>query len=116
MRQSILVNAAVQGDSVSQDDAEEIWQWMKGEPSFAALPPLKRAELIRALAIKARNPAEIRAMAIPIAQLALIFECEATWLAPRFDQLLRLAGAQRGRGDGIGRYVDRQHAARRSFV
>ena len=91
-KQSILVNAAVQGADVSREDAEEIWQWMKEETSFAALPPLKRAELIKTLAIKARKPAEIRAMAIPIAQLALIFECDPLWLAPRFDQLLRLYG------------------------
>lgn len=90
-KQSILVNAAVQGADVSREDAEEIWQWMK-EKSFAALPPLKRAELIKTLAIKARKPAEIRAMAIPIAQLALIFECDPLWLAPCFDQLLRLYG------------------------
>lgn len=91
-RQSILVNAAVQGAEMSREDAEEIWQWMKGEKSFAAVAPLRRAELIKALAIRARNPAEIRAMAIPIAQLALIFECDPVWLAPRFDQLLRLYG------------------------
>jgi hypothetical protein len=91
-KQSILVNAAVQGAEMSREDAEEIWHWMKGEKSFAALAPLIRAELIRTLAIKARNPAEIHAMAIPIAQLALIFECDPVWLAPRFDQLLRLYG------------------------
>lgn len=95
-KQSILVNAAVQGADLSREDAEEIWQWMKGEKSFAALPPLKRAELIKALAIKARRPAEIRAMAIPIAQLALVFECDPVWLAPRFDQLLRLYGHDAG--------------------
>lgn len=91
-KQSILVNAAVQGDDVSVTEAEEIWQWMGEEESFAALPPLKRAELIGALAAKARKPAEIRAMAVPIAQLALIFGCNPGWLAPRFDQLLRLSG------------------------
>ena len=95
-KQSILVNAAVQGADVSREDAEEIWQWMKGEKSFAAIPPLKRAELIKALATEARKPAEIRAMAIPIAQLALIFECDPLWLAPRFDQLLRLYGNDAG--------------------
>ena len=75
-QQSILVNAAVQGAEMSREDAEETWQWMKGEKSFAAVAPLRRAELIKTLAIRARNPAEIRAMAVPIAQLALIFECD----------------------------------------
>jgi hypothetical protein len=91
-KQSILVNAAVQGGDVSVNEAEEIWHWMGEEESFAALPPLKRAELIRALAAKARKPAEIRAMAVPIAQLAMVFDCDPDWLAPRFDQLLRLYG------------------------
>ncbi len=69
---------------------------MKGEKSFAAIPPLKRADLIKALAIKARNPEEIRAMAVPVAQLSLIFDCDPLWLAPRFDQLLRLYGHDAG--------------------
>ena len=91
-KQSILVGAAVQGNGVSREDAEEIWQWMGREKSFAALSPLTRAELIRALAAKARKPEEIRAMSAPIAQLGLIFNCDTNWLAPRFDQLLRLYG------------------------
>jgi len=91
-KQSILVSAAVQGAKVSREDTEEIWQWMGGGKSFAALLPLKRAELIKALAIKARTPAEIRAMAVPIAGLSLIFDCDPVWLAPHFDQLLRLYG------------------------
>jgi hypothetical protein len=91
-KQLILVGAAVQGADVSRQDAEDIWQWMGTEKSFAAIPPLKRAELIKALAIKARKPEEIRAMAVPIAQLSLIFDCDPLWLAPRFDQLLRLYG------------------------
>ena len=90
--QSVLVSAAVQGADVSREEAEEIWHWMGGEESFAALSPLKRAELTKALAARARKPAEIKAMAIPIAQLSLIFGCDPIWLAPHFDQLLRLYG------------------------
>lgn len=90
--QSILISAAVQGADITKEEAEEIWRWMKGEKSFAAIPPLKRAELIKALAVKARKPEEIRAMAVPIAQLSLIFDCDPLWLAPLFDQLLRLDG------------------------
>jgi hypothetical protein len=91
-KQSILISAAAQGPDVDRKEAEEIWQWMGAEESFASIPPLKRAELIKALAAKARKPEEIRAMAVPIAQLSLIFECDPLWLAPRFDQLLRLYG------------------------
>lgn len=89
-KESILVSASAQGADVNVDDAEEIWRWMGREKSFAVLHPLKRAELIRVLAAQARNPAEIRAIAVPIAQLALVFGCDPVWLAPRFDQLLRL--------------------------
>jgi hypothetical protein len=90
--QSILISAAVQGADLTKEEAQEIWRWMKGEESFAAIPPLKRSELIKALAVKARKPREIRAMVIPIAQLSLVFDCDPLWLAPRFDQLLRLYG------------------------
>jgi len=90
--QSILASAAAQSAEVTKEEAEKVWQWMKEEKSFAAIPPLKRAELIKALAVKARKPEEIRAMAVPIAQLSLIFDCDPLWLAPRFDQLLRLYG------------------------
>ena len=91
-KQSILVDASVQGADVSVEEAEEIWQWMKSEKSFAVMPPLKRAELIRELAGKARSPDEIRVAAGPIAQLSVVFGCDPNWLAPRFDQLLRLYG------------------------
>jgi hypothetical protein len=111
-KQSILVDAAVQGADVSREGAEEIWQWMKGEESFAALPPLKRAELIKALAIKARKPAEIRAMAIPIAQLALIFECDPVWLAPRFDRLLRLYGHDAGEAPEVADTLTARRSSR----
>lgn len=91
-KQSILAGAGAQGTDIGVDEADEIWQWMKKQKSFAVLDPLKRAELIRALASQARNPDEIRAMAVPIAQLAVVFDCDPIWLAPRFDQLLRLYG------------------------
>lgn len=91
-KQSILIRAAVQGPDVTKEEAEEIWQWMTGETSFAAVPPLTRAELIETLAVKARKPQEIKEMAVPIAELSLIFNCDLRWLAPRFDRLLRLYG------------------------
>ena len=54
------------------------------------LPPLKRGELIRALAEQARSPSEIRPMAIAIAQLSVVFDYDPIKLSPRFDQMLRL--------------------------
>jgi hypothetical protein len=89
-KEAILVSASAQGADVSVSEAEELWRWMGRETAFAVLHPLKRAELIRALTAQARNPTEIRAMAVPIAQLALVFDCDPEWLTPRFDQLLRL--------------------------
>lgn len=95
-KQSILISAAVQGADISREEAEEIWGWMNEDKSFAAIPPLVRADLVKALAMKARNRQEIQAMAVPIAQLSLIFDCDPLWLAPRFDQLLRLYGHKAG--------------------
>jgi hypothetical protein len=91
-KQSVLVAAAVQSASMSRDDADALWQWMNGHEAFGVLGAIERAELIQALAGQARTPAEIRPMAIAVAQLSVIFECDAVWLAPRFDQLLRLYG------------------------
>lgn len=90
--QSVLVGAAVQSTSMSRDDAETLWRWMKQQRAFGVFPPIERSKLIRALAGQARNPDEIRPMAIAVAQLSVIFDCDAVWLAPRFDQLLRLYG------------------------
>ncbi|MGH6866777.1 MAG: hypothetical protein ACREDO_11555 [Methyloceanibacter sp.] len=91
-KQAILTAASVQGSAVSVNDAEEIWRGMGRQKSFSTLPPLGRAELIRALSVQAREPEEIKAMSAPIAQLSVIFGCDPQWLAPRFDQLLRLYG------------------------
>jgi hypothetical protein len=90
--QSVLVGAAVQSTAMSRDEAETLWKWMKRERAFGVLPPIERSELIRALAGQARTPDEIRPMATAIAQLSMIFDCDAVWLAPRFGQLLRLYG------------------------
>jgi hypothetical protein len=89
-KQSVLVGAAVRSTSMDRQDAETLWRWMNGHEAFGVLGAIERAELIRALAGQARTPAEIRPMATAIAQLSVIFDCEAVWLAPRFDQLLRL--------------------------
>jgi hypothetical protein len=100
-KDSILTAAAVQGVKLGREQAEELWHWMGGEGSFGAMRPLVRAELIRSLAGLARDPAEIRAMAPPIAALSLIFDCDPLWLAPRFDQLLRLYGHEASEAEAL---------------
>jgi hypothetical protein len=91
-KQSILVDASVQSTNMSAEEADEIWHWMGKQKAFAVMRPLERGELIRALAGQARSPSEIRPMAVAIAQLSVIFDCNAIWLTPRFDQVLRLYG------------------------
>ncbi len=91
-KQSILVDASVQSSDMSVEEADEIWHWMKKQNAFAVMRPLRRGELIGALAGQARSPSEIRPMAVAVAQLSVIFDCDPIWLAPRFDQLLRLYG------------------------
>ncbi len=89
-KQSVLVGAVVRSTSMNREEADALWRWMNRHEAFGVLGAIERAELIRALAGQARTPAEIRPMAIAISQLSVIFDCEAVWLAPRFDQLLRL--------------------------
>lgn len=89
-KQSILVDASVQSRDMSAEEADEIWHWMKSQKAFAVIRPLRRGELIGALAAQARSPSEMRPMALAVAQLSVIFDCDPIWLAPRFDQLLRL--------------------------
>jgi hypothetical protein len=91
-KQSILVDASVQSTDMTVEEADEIWHWMKKQKAFAVIRPLRRGELIGALAGQARSPSEIRPMAVAVAQLSVIFDCDPIWLAPRFDQLLRLYG------------------------
>lgn len=91
-KQSILVDAIVRSSDMTAEDADALYEWMNGEGAFTVLRPLERADLIRAPAGQARKPSEIRPMAIAISQLAVISGCDAIWLAPRFDQLLRLYG------------------------
>lgn len=89
-KQAILVEASVQSADMSVEEAGEIWEWMRKEKAFAVIRPLQCGELIRVLAEQARSPQEIRPMAVAVAQLSVIFDHDALWLAPRFDQLLRL--------------------------
>ncbi|MCW3025659.1 MAG: hypothetical protein JWM29_1091 [Solirubrobacterales bacterium] len=56
------------------------------------LGPTDRAELISLLADRARNPAEIEDIAVPVAMLRTIHGVKLPWLVERFDRLLRLSG------------------------
>jgi hypothetical protein len=89
-KEAILVDASVQSADMSVEEAGEIWDWMRKKKAFAVIRPLQRGDLIRALAEQARSPQEIRPMAVAVAQLSVIFDHDVLWLAPRFDQLLRL--------------------------
>jgi hypothetical protein len=89
-KEAILVDASVQSVDMSVEEAGEIWDWMSKEKAFAVIRPLQRGDLIRVLAEQARSPQEIRPMAVAVAQLSVIFDHDVLWLAPRFDQLLRL--------------------------
>lgn len=91
-KQSILIDASVQSADMSFEEADEIWDWMGRQKAFAVMRPLERGKLIRALAEQARSAHEIRPMAVAIAQLSVIFGCNAVWLTPRFYQVLRLYG------------------------
>lgn len=91
-KQSILVDASVQSADMSVEEADQVWVWMSRQQAFAVMRPLERGALIRALAEQARSAQEIRPMAKAIAQLSVIFDCDAIWLTPRFDQILRLYG------------------------
>jgi hypothetical protein len=91
-KQALLTAGAVQGRDLTVGQLEQIYDSMATEGAFATLPPLKRAELIRDLATRARSPEEIWPMARTIAQLAVLFDGDVTWIAPRFDQLLCRTG------------------------
>jgi hypothetical protein len=89
-KEAILVDASVQSADMSVEEADEIWGWMSKEKAFAVIRPLQRGELIRVLAEQARSAQEIRPMSVAVAQLSVIFDHDVLWLAPHFDQLLRL--------------------------
>ncbi len=90
-KQALLLEGAAQAD-VAVTELERIWKWMRAERAFATLSPIARAQLIQELCVRARTPEEIRVMAVPLAQLMTIFNCEPGELVPRYDQLLRRAG------------------------
>lgn len=93
-RQDLLLYAATQSDS----SKEEIYALEKrlgkmGGP-FRQMGPIERSILIRALAERARSPAEIEQIAHPLALLWVVHRPDLNWLAGTFDQLLRLHGLE----------------------
>jgi hypothetical protein len=91
-KDALLTSAVVQSDGLTRDEVDGLWRWTSYQEELVTLGPLGRARLIQLLAIQARTPAEIRAMAVPIGSLSIIFDEEPGALVPRFDQLLRLYG------------------------
>ena len=91
MRQEeILLYAATQCDAAKQD-MYAISKWMRQERGpFALMGPLERAELISELAQRARQPHEMKEMALPIALLWAVHRPDLGWLVEHFDRLLRL--------------------------
>jgi hypothetical protein len=93
-QEEVLLYAATQCDA-SKEDMVALSDWMKKEGGpFRLMGPLERAALISELAQRARQPAEMREMAEPIALLWVVHRPELGWLVEHFDRLLRLYGMQ----------------------
>jgi hypothetical protein len=95
-QEEVLLYAATQCDS-SKDQMYELTKWLRQEGGpFALMGPLERASLICQLAQRARQPAEMKAMARPIALLWAVHRPELDWFVDNFDRLLRLYGMDAG--------------------
>jgi hypothetical protein len=91
-QEELLLYAATQCDSTKEEiyALEKRLRKMRGP--FRQMGPIDRATLIRALAERARSPAEIEQIAHPLALLWAVHRPDLVWLAGKFDQLLRLYG------------------------
>jgi hypothetical protein len=82
-----------------------------------ALGPTERALLISLLADRARNPAEIEDIAVPVAMLQTIHGVALPWLVERFDRLLRLSGEPAGKAMEVADTLEATaHAAAATFT
>lgn len=88
-KQSILTYAAIQAD-VDRTEMEKLYDELRQERALKSIDPIKVAELISTLSQRARKPAEIRVMALPIAMLYVVHEPDLLVFASKFDQLMRL--------------------------
>lgn len=91
-KESLLVYAATQC-GVSKQEMEDLHKRLKGSNrAFKQIGPIELARLISLLSQRARTPAEMQQMALPIAMLWIVQECDLPWLVEHFDRLLRLYG------------------------
>jgi len=89
-KENLLVFAATQCGATKQD-MEELHRRLKGSHrTFQQIGQIELARLISLLSQRARTPAEMQQMALPIAMLWIVQECELPWLVEHFDRLLRL--------------------------
>lgn len=95
-KESLLTSAAIQVGSTKQDMQTLHSELYASHRVFKQLGPIGLADLIRMIAERARQPDEIRAMALPIAMLSVTQECDLAWLVEHFDRLLRLYGKPAG--------------------
>lgn len=91
-REELLLYAATQCDSTKEEMYALEKQLGKMGGPFRLMGPIDRSTLIRALAERARPPAEIEQIAYPVALLWAVHRPDLVWLAGKFDQLLRLYG------------------------
>jgi hypothetical protein len=83
------VYAAIQADEPSEA-MKALAGRLGKRAEMKAIGPVERADLVRLLADRARDSAEIENMAIPISMLKLIHGAPLPWLVESFDRLLRL--------------------------
>lgn len=91
-KENLLVYAATQC-GVSKQEMEDLHNRLKGSNrAFKQIGQIELARLISLLSQRARTPAEMQQMALPIAMLWIVQEGDLPWLVEHFDRLLRLYG------------------------
>jgi hypothetical protein len=93
-REELLLYAATQCSSSTEEMYALEKRLRKMGGPFRLMGPIERSALIRALAERARSPAEIEQIAHPLALLWAVHRPDLVWLAGKFDQLLRLYGLE----------------------
>lgn len=87
------VAAASARANVDKAEIEKVVEGLKQDKRLALLGPRRRANLVRLLADRARDPEEIAEIAPPVGLLYIIGEPRSLlWLVERFDVILRLFG------------------------
>lgn len=87
-KEEILTYAATQCGS-TKEQIYELFDRLREEQAVKVIKPLDQARLMSQLAQRARSPAEIEQMVVPIAMLWVTHRGDLAWLASSFDKLLR---------------------------